>query len=190
MVFCIHIGLRVEAWSANFCSFFFFGGGGFNFQVKLIFPVSLGFFELLWWHLRRWFCGTIRYIKRPWSALQHHCTSNAGEVHQEPWSLKWMSNFKRSSHHFLCKGFFITSLKNVGQKLSSQKRFKTLLLRDSCVQPSPDLALCQWEYSLGQWNWAADVTESQFDRAWPQKNAAQTPSDCGVGPEKELFPSL
>ena len=23
-----------------------------------------------------------------------------------------------------------------------------------------------------------------------RKNAAQTPSDCGVGPEKELFPSL
>ena len=45
-------------------------------------------------------------------------------------------------------------------------------------------------YSLGQWNWVADVTESQFDRAWSQKNAAQTPSDCGVGPEKELFPSL
>ena len=45
-------------------------------------------------------------------------------------------------------------------------------------------------YSLGQWNWVADVTESQFDRAWSQKNAAQTPSDCGVGSEKELFPSL
>ena len=43
-------------------------------------------------------------------------------------------------------------------------------------------------YSLGQWNWVADVTESQFDRAWSQKNAAQTPSDCGVGPEKKLFP--
>ena len=42
-------------------------------------------------------------------------------------------------------------------------------------------------YSLGQWNWVADVTESQFDRAGSQKNAAQTPSDCGVGPEKELF---
>ena len=45
-------------------------------------------------------------------------------------------------------------------------------------------------YSLGQWNWVADVTESQFDRAWSQKNAAQTPSDCGVGPEKGLFSSL
>ena len=43
------------------------------------------------------------------------------------------------------------------------------------------------QYSLGQWNWVADVTEPQFDRAWSQKNAAQTPSDCGVGPEKELF---
>ena len=38
-------------------------------------------------------------------------------------------------------------------------------------------------YSLGQWNWVADVSGYQSDRAWSQKNAAQTPSDCGVGPE-------
>ena len=42
-------------------------------------------------------------------------------------------------------------------------------------------------HSLG-WNWVADVTGCQFDRVWLQKNAAQTPSDCGVGPEQELFP--
>ena len=51
-------------------------------------------------------------------------------------------------------------------------------------------AVIQELYSLGQWNWVADVTESQFDQAWSQKNAAQTSSDSGVGPEKELFPSL
>ena len=44
--------------------------------------------------------------------------------------------------------------------------------------------------SLIELYWVADVTESQFDRALSQKNAAQAPSDCGVGPEKELFLSL
>ena len=55
MVFCVHIGMRVEAWRAKY---FFFGGGGGRgggggegFQVKLILFVSLGFCELLRWPL-------------------------------------------------------------------------------------------------------------------------------------------
>ena len=49
MVFCIHIGLGVEAWSANFL---FVSGGGRGLQLKLILFISLAFCELLRWPLR------------------------------------------------------------------------------------------------------------------------------------------
>ena len=49
-VFCIHIGLSVEALSANFCSGF---SGREGFQVKQILFVSLGFCKLLRWPLTR-----------------------------------------------------------------------------------------------------------------------------------------
>ena len=50
IVFCIHIGLRVEARiaSVNSCSFW----GKEGFQVKLILFVSVGFCELLRWQLK------------------------------------------------------------------------------------------------------------------------------------------
>ena len=69
MVFCIHIGLRVEAWRANFYSF-----RGEGVQVKLILFVSLGFCELLRW--------TLSYKVPPFGKLLYlwqdlHCTLEA-----------------------------------------------------------------------------------------------------------------
>ena len=79
IVFCINIGLRVEAWSANFL--FISGVGWEGFQLKLILFVSLGFCELSRWPLTvlTFFSKTLQQkdavqaktISRNWCHVMH-----------------------------------------------------------------------------------------------------------------------